>query len=661
MSSTNQKPVGLNYIDHIDGLRLIAVLLVMLFHARLGGFTGGYVGVDVFFVVSGFLMTRILRQTRFDLAGLGGFFAGRLRRTGPAYLVCVAVVTAVFAVVLLPVHLEKMAPSVLAAFVFLTNFVFYRTTSYFSPDLTFNPLLHTWSLAVELQFYLTYPIIIWIGLRLKRLNLVILAAALISLAISAYLVQHGKVIAAFYLLPARYWEFMVGGLVATLPTALQKRRPGPALSAILSILALAVIGLCAMRYTSETPFPGLAALPVCLAAAILIQTADGFAPLRAALTAPPVRMLGQASYSIYLWHWPIIVLLDYGIFHGAVLDAARPLIIFAGAILLGLASWRYVETPFRKKPSPGTLVWPKRAALALCVVAASILAVASIKTRGLPARFPASVVRLSDAYADVGAFRQCLAVKTEGDPTFSRLCRLGGHGADAAHPVDFVLAGDSLAAALSDGMAAMADQRGVVGVLSATDSCPPIIGYPGGFLPTREHCQKVQADLPHIVDTLRPRTVILHGNWDKHIKRAPALFEPNLDKTVAMLVQRHVRVIIIDTLPSRDTGIAIALAKQSAFGAPFKPMSTAEFRASTHASSDILRRIASRYGAIYISPADSLCPTGGDCASTIHGLPILWDGDHLTGAASLYVGDIVSRKIPADYIGSAQQHLSLGK
>src|SRR5262245_2436769 len=362
MNETNRSP---GFRPDIEGLRGIAVLIVVLFHCGIAGFSGGFVGVDVFFVLSGYLITGLLvaEIQKTSKLSLLQFYARRVRRLLPASALTLVVTLLIGAMILAPKELTNAGHAGRAAALYISNVFFdINAGDYFAPNVKSNPLLHMWSLAVEEQFYLFWPLLILLSLRLWRsmrtLVTVLAGVTIISLGIGVWFTKHGGTF-AFYELPARAWEFGIGGLAVLLPRGTLKLPFGLWLAfgwlGILAILGSAHFIL------GETSFPGWVALiPAVGTVAALIAGAEH--PRRGVglvLHSNPLQMLGKLSYSWYLWHWPFLV------FSAALL----PNISIAGktaAAALSLAvagiSHRFVEDPIRFHPS-----LLKRPALSVCL------------------------------------------------------------------------------------------------------------------------------------------------------------------------------------------------------------------------------------------------------------------------------------------------------
>ncbi|SNR66859.1 acyltransferase family protein [Paracoccus sediminis] len=351
----------MKYRPEIDGLRSVAVLPVILFHAGLGVFSGGYVGVDIFFVISGYLITTIILGRivagRFSLLE---FYARRSRRILPALFVVIACTIPPAFLLMLPSQFQDFSQSVAAVTVFSSNILFWKESGYFAAAADLKPLLHTWSLAVEEQYYVLFPLML-LGLwRLgARLALMVLGAIFAASLIASQILSARAPDANFFLLPSRAWELLAGSLCAI--WILKRGRSG---NAPASTLGLALILGSIFLYDGNTPFPSLYALAPVGGTALVILFADGRTPVGRLLSMRGPVFIGLISYSAYLWHQPLFALARL-----ASPDHPPMAVMMAlAALSIGLAylSWKYVEQPARHHP------WPIRRVLG-ATVAASVL------------------------------------------------------------------------------------------------------------------------------------------------------------------------------------------------------------------------------------------------------------------------------------------------
>lgn len=400
----NQKQVikSFTYRPEIDGLRAISVIAVVLYHAKLG-FTGGFVGVDVFFVISGYLITAlIIRDLERRNFSMLDFWERRVRRILPAAIVMVAVVLVSGWVLLLPSDFAKLGASGFAQALFSANIYYWQTTSYFEGPSEEVPLLHTWSLAVEEQFYLFVPLMLIIlfkfGLRSRSILIAVFALLIGSSLVLSITFLPSSPAATFYLLPTRAWEMAIGSMVALFAPAIFVRVKS-IWRFVFSIVGLLLILGPVFLYTSDMAFPGIAALPPCSGAALCIlflrssnhSTDSGIAErsLFRLLSSRIMVSVGLISYSLYLWHWPLFAFTRYWTF--GPLEFEVRIILVLVSFLLAYLSWRFVETPFRIR----TIGESRPAVFAYTcggMGGCALLGICVFIFQGIPQRFPPAVV-----------------------------------------------------------------------------------------------------------------------------------------------------------------------------------------------------------------------------------------------------------------------------
>jgi len=334
------------YRAEIDGLRGIAILAVIFFHADIG-FPGGFVGVDIFFVISGFLITGlILKDLNCGKFRILEFWTRRVRRILPALVVVVLSILAAGWFLFLPEDFMELGKSVIAQAFLLSNVYFWGQSGYFQPDAQVTPLLHTWSLAVEEQFYLFFPAFLIVSKRILRASFVkgIVVLFGISFCLSVYCSYYHPS-ANFYLLPTRAWELLIGSLLVVIPA---QRMASRSLCEILSWGGMIAIFLAVFFFDHNTRFPGIAAILPCFGAAFVISgNGHGLTSLGKLLAARPIVFIGLVSYSLYLWHWPLFAFSRYlaidpiSKWHG--------IFLLLVSMVLAVLSWKFVETPFRKR------------------------------------------------------------------------------------------------------------------------------------------------------------------------------------------------------------------------------------------------------------------------------------------------------------------------
>ncbi|MEH6518303.1 MAG: acyltransferase family protein [Halioglobus sp.] len=400
MTPPDSTTLELRYRADIDGLRAIAVGGVVLFHGGLG-ITGGFVGVDVFFVISGFLITSLIRKDlKADSFSVLRFWERRLRRILPALMLVVIATLIAGWLLLMPFQYLVVGQSAFALLAFASNIQFWRTTGYFDPLAEENPLLHTWSLSVEEQFYLLVPLLM-VGLyRLgsDRWLIVFICSVVVgSFAFSVYLLPRDPV-GAFYLLPSRAWELGLGALIAYTPN-LRNR----VIREIMSTLGLGLILYAFISYTENTPFPGFAALAPVAGAALLIwagRSAPGEAYLpfvNHILTCRPIVFTGLVSYSFYLWHWPFFAYHRY--VNSSPPDLWQSITYLCISFVISVGSYYFVEQNFRNRKFAST----SRSMFQLSAAMAAVMMLTSLGiywTGGMPQRVPARVLEFDSAIGD---------------------------------------------------------------------------------------------------------------------------------------------------------------------------------------------------------------------------------------------------------------------
>ena len=361
------------YREDIDWLRAIAVLAVVAFHFEAPAVFGGFVGVDIFFVISGYLITGIIQsEVQGERFSFARFYERRVRRLLPALYAMVALTAIPSFHYLLTSERSEFFRSVAAVATFTSNFFFWFQTGYFDHAAVEKPLLHTWSLAVEEQFYLALPVLLWALLRFARgrriaLPVALGALTLASFALSLWLMGSERSANAFFMSPPRAWEFLLGGLVAI---------PGvPVLRNALAQqtargIALVLIATPIFSLRQGPGFPGVNALLPCIGAAMFIWSGIGVpTPMRGRYSPlETVRFFGQISYSLYLWHWPLFTFARFSK-SSLVLDPFDKIALFALTVAISYLSWRFVEQPFRR----GSLAPTRRAAFRIAGLTPAVL------------------------------------------------------------------------------------------------------------------------------------------------------------------------------------------------------------------------------------------------------------------------------------------------
>lgn len=454
------------YRRDVDGLRAVAVVPVVLYHAGLTWVPGGFVGVDLFFVISGYLITSILvNDITAGKFSLLRFYERRIRRLFPAlYVVLLATFTAAL-FVLLPVPFAAFSRSVVATVIFGSNILFWRETSYFGGTASETPLLHTWSLAVEEQFYLLFPLFLILAIRYcqSTWKVMIWPLLLVSFVLSAWMVKVAPA-ASFYLLPPRAWELLIGAVLAI---GAVPRIRNQALAEGAAALGLVLIAWGVLTFSHDTVFPGPNALFPCFGAALILHAGAEHETAVGRLLGSRVFVgIGLISYSLYLWHWPVLVLGQ--IWAVVSLTPVQTTGLVMLSFGLAAASWRWVEQPFRG--TNNCLSQPRLFGLAIVVSAVCVgFGVFGHVTRGLPERFPVHVLALAEvAETRDTTYLECL--RFAGNP-IETPCSRGG---DVTPRI--ALWGDSHANVVFNALAEQVEAIGTSITFFGTAGCPPLRG-----------------------------------------------------------------------------------------------------------------------------------------------------------------------------------------
>lgn len=643
----------MHYRREIDGLRAIAVIPVILFHAGFEAFAGGFVGVDVFFVISGYLITTIilndLREQRFSIVE---FYERRARRILPALFLVMTACIPLAWWLLPPTEMRDFAQSLVATVWFSSNGLFWLESGYFDTAAELKPLLHTWSLAVEEQYYLLFPLLlmcIWrFGNRVMLATLGILS--LLSLAIAHWGIARDPA-ASFYLLPARAWELLLGSFLSIHLTASTQQPSAGWRNEIGSGLGLALIGFSVLTYDQHTPFPGVHALAPTLGTALIILAATPQTLVGRMLGHRLLVGIGLISYSAYLWHQPLFAFHR----HSSLAEHwSISVILILLTLALAFLSWKYVESPFRdRRRFNRQQIFRGAAAGILFFSACGVLGHLS---HGFENRPHVQIFRDLDYDESALGNVQCADSLAHADPVLS-YCQ------GSATQLDAVLIGDSHAGDKFQGLhAALPDYRwGILG----NHSCPPL--YATRFKSTdgidcTARLQKIFTHIEqqpsirlavlafahmhalddfHAADHLRsgfdPRRTWIESIPQPQLDKAAA-FYTGLEGTVRFLQERNIEVVILLDIPELS----------------FFPIDC--LRDKPHCEFDreaVLQRqqlMRSRVAAIarahprlaVFDPLDLYC-NGARCQIMQDGRPLYRDSHHLTHFGSREYGKAFAR------------------
>jgi peptidoglycan/LPS O-acetylase OafA/YrhL len=544
LSDPSKPRVKAAYRKDIDGLRAIAILPVLFFHSGIQLFSGGYVGVDVFFVISGFLIAGIIaREVDEGRFSIVRFYERRARRIIPALFAVMAVTLLGVCILYLPADFAKASKSALLTTLFLSNVGFFLETGYFAGSADSMPLLHTWSLAVEEQFYIGFPILLILIARwLPHWRTAIIAGLGIGSFTLAVITQSSGTGFAFYLLPPRAWELFVGALLAT---ATLPQMASRFLREVVAFAGIAAIAYAAFFFTRTTVFPGINALFPVLGAAALIACAPGTLTGRL-LETPLMVGIGLISYSLYLWHWPLIVFAEYS--SGMLLKGTASVAIILLSLCAAILSWRFIERPFRSQSG-----FDRRFIFVSSGLASASLAIAALAmmmAQGWPARFSERALRVAQAEADISPVRG-LCITSEISGARPR-CTLGA----PAEPT-MLLWGDSHGVELAWAISERIAKRDASLIQRTRSSCPPILRYASPKDPGCNEFNNAVRDL--ILANPKIETIILAAFWESDNYRSRRNRD-DLDATIRALLALHRRVVLVGPVPAQDFDVPRHLA-----------------------------------------------------------------------------------------------------
>lgn len=617
------------YRPHVDGLRAVAVLSVIAYHLSPKLLPGGYLGVDVFFVISGFLITSVIwREAKNGDFSILRFYERRIRRIMPALLVLLAVSSAIGTCLLLPIDLVGFGHSLFASLGFSANIYFWRDTNYFTHAANERPLLHLWSLGVEEQFYILFPPLVAMLARRRASVVLVLVALLSSISFvgDVLAIHAGANIPAFYLLPTRAWEIGAGCVLALMPLKNSRdKRFGWSLE-LLALLFIAT-GLCLNSSPLWSAFVP-PALWVVLGTSFTIYLGE----IRASwfnrwLSTRVLVGVGLISYSLYLWHWPILVFARYCLVREQ-FSAAQELFLVVLMLACALLSWKYIEQPFRNRRIPIRQVCLGVAAGTICLL---IVSTVLVHQDGFPARFDPSIAKIDAA---VGSEFRCSLRQTFPFGGY-RACLIGTPGIDV-EDVSVALVGNSHAqmyAPLVSDVLKGADQAAI---LAHLNGCVPMTDLnisQACLEQAKKNIAAVEA-LPHI------RLVILATTWKLNEPMVtssgavvstdiPNLFTASLDRLIDRFQHDGKSVVLIGPIAYPNYDLASIVGRQLAYSHSIKePLyrPRVDFLAEY---GKILSHFASRNDIAFIRPDEIQC-LGGRCDFFRDGVPLFADSDHLS-------------------------------
>jgi peptidoglycan/LPS O-acetylase OafA/YrhL len=617
------------YRPDIDGLRAIAVLLVVMFHAFPQAMRGGFVGVDIFFVISGFLITGIvareLDQQRFSLLG---FYNRRIRRIFPALIVVLCVVLVLGWLWMLPAAYAQLSADVFASAAFFANIALLLQSGYFDVEAARKPLLHLWSLGIEEQFYLFWPLILMLAARL-RLSLLTVACVLglASFALNVALIGSNPV-ATFYLPVTRAWELLAG---AALACGWIKLNQGAIASNWRAGIGISLVAIAAAALDTSSAFPGWwAVLPV-LGGALLLSAPNAWG-CRHVLANPMMVRVGLISYPLYLWHWPLLVF--FALIKFAPLTLLERGLIVGLSFVLASATYRFVEIPFRfGRPGPVRLL-SLGGGMALVAVAGVVV----VENSGFDFRLPGEIRGMTEVATQSSKWRvhECL-IDLSREMSFADSC------VDRGRRPLILVWGDSTAGALMPGLRKAQESRGFGIAQLTSSSCIPVLNTDVAGTP---NCRAINDKVLSLARELKPDIVLLHSTWDRYLDGVAG--------TVAALRQAtNARVVVLGSVPWWKRGLPNEVLRY--FMLHHRLIPERSGRAEADGSGARLRDKVVPSGGEFISVWDVMCnadgcltrigDTAGDISAT--------DQVHLTEKGSVFLVQSIIDRILGGAAGPA--------
>ena len=625
--------IKLGYRPEIDCLRAIAVLAVVACHWKVPHFTGGFVGVDVFFVISGFLIARMIyTETLEGNFSFIAFYERRIRRIAPALYVVVAVTAITSLILLLPANLISFSRSVIAVVTFTSNILFWQESGYFDALEMEKPLLHTWSLAVEEQFYLVIPFFIFLLARYapKREFIWLSVGALASSGFSIW-ATHFAPSAAFYLAASRAWEFLFGAILAVGPV------PDPQNATVRKIagtFGIVLILFSVLVHSDRMYFPGLAAIIPCLGASLFIWAHSGAPAVKLNVITPVLVFFGKISYSLYLWHWPVIIFArNFTDAYAHDLTPAHLISIFGFTVLISYLSFRYIEQPFRRREIAVT----RRGLFMYTGIASAfllMLGATGIIFSGFPQRLDPRAAKIAEYanydFSDYWRARTCFLMDQLPADFKVDECASKRSGA-----TNILIWGDSQAAHYVYGLKEIASKDGLNIMQATYATCPPIFDFDNDF---NSNCRLFNDGVKSVLKSRLPDAVILSARWWFYIGRYgyDAILD-DLRKTVFQLTGLGIKVFLFGPSIEYKRALPTLLYRYALVGVD-------RFNSAQYLNHDIFEvdeRMNKAFSDIpnvyFISILKSVCVSDTCPAVVEDTVPMQFDLQHLTAPGSVFV------------------------
>jgi peptidoglycan/LPS O-acetylase OafA/YrhL len=645
------------YRPEIDGLRTVAVMLVIFHHLGWSFLPGGYIGVDVFFVISGYLITKIvaneIRNGRFSI---GNFYKRRVLRLAPAYFLVLVVTSIVSAIVMLPAELVNYFKSVVWSTSFAANIYMWKEVGgYFGVSSEAVPLLHLWSLAVEEQFYIFWPIILFLIIKFipkKFIAALLLLSVFLGVGISEWGVNNYRA-GSYYLMPTRAFELLMGAFLVFLP----ERKWSLQIRSIMSIAGLAFIFYSAITYSTKILFPGVNAILPCLGTALVLVFCQSKSDIAGRfLSTSPMTLMGKISYPAYLWHWPIIAFLNLYMIE---INFLIGVLVMTVTVVLSSLTYLYCENPAKRF---NRYTVKKIVGYGFLAPALSFLFVTNYVNlkHGWPQRFPESMNLKSEALQSLSHKIRLRCIEgNSANPFPENECILGNKN----RPVDFLLIGDSHANHFTGMLDVMAKDAGIRGyeiTQIATIYLPDLgIDYEiDGKKFEYKNFEVRNNFLKNLISKKRYKAVILAGSYTQNYKEGGGkyfskidpgfsndIFERQFEQAIIKIKNSGARIFLIKGNPILDgVNYDCSLSNER-----FNIKKNCSFDIKIHQKqfkkwSHFVDILFVKYpDLVIIDPAKIMC-NEISCFSEINGIPLYRDGNHLNHIGSELIGSLYIEK-----------------
>lgn len=637
-------PAVPTYRPEIDGLRAVAVMMVLFHHAGFSWASGGFVGVDIFFVLSGHVIATLafeaLAQGRFSIVE---FYERRARRIMPALIVMTATLVTPAHWLMLPNQLTAFARNMTATLMLTSNIRYWRQGSYFSERSELNPLQHSWTLAVEGQFYLLFPLLIPMLRRLgvRPMTFVLAGTMIVSFALSEW-ASHWHPAANFYLAPSRAWELIVG-----IMSALAARHGLRIGNRAAAWAALPLLFFPVFFYDGATRFPGFATVPVVLGTVLILLGETQATPVGKVLATRPLVLTGLMSYSLYLWHQPLFAF--YRLYGSIEIPALTRCILILLVFPIAYLSWRFVERPLRRPTGP---LADRRALLCLLGLGIGTLLLIGrviILEQGFNERMPPAVLRVLSA--SFGSKAGCLNKLSADAIARGERCFIGA----AEGEPSVAVIGDSHATSIADDLSEDLRARGVRGMIFTWSWCPPLAGLEADLTARRKCTAARDEAVRRIASDSRVKTVLFYAEWANYttgytqasgdpatafrfdsggrVEDNPAEFAKAARATFETLARSGKRLVIVRSTPEftfRVPTRAARLLLRKVESPSTLDLPLSAYRDRSGQAMHLLDAAAQGLDIAFVDPIPALCPAGRCPVLNERGEALYFDHNHLS-------------------------------